>query len=1658
MKKWLFSISLCLLAAVLIFSNQTTAHAAEGNTRYCQGCKKDIALDQWTALSGELSETVTLKSGQHYYLTGHITGKPSGGILFSGVGCFDLNGFNITPGKNCIVFSCNAGTTNIMGSGTVTGTYAGSSVSGAAINANNSSIVHLYGGTYRKTVENPTIYIKSAKVHIYDGVTLSSTGTYTTYPIVYTSTSSALFHMHGGTITGGAITGSSGGNLRIQKGTFTMDGGIISGGSATLGGNVSIYNTATFTMNGGTITGGTASKTYGGGNLYVSGSTATINGGLITQGVAGTTAYGGGNIGINTSSVTINDGVISYGKATNSSCTGGGNIYVNGTDSALNIAGGAIEYGYIAGGEGCNVYVKSGTSTLGTNAYIGDKGNETQGNIGYYVASGKLTSSARFSDNLKVVSGDVQILGGQYHAISCDEGVTCQITGGSFREDYSAYVAEGYDLITVPVANGDEYKYVVIPTGGTTDAVLVDKKGNEINVIDALSLFDPTKHSHIKLYQNYNLGAISASKVPVVDLNGYNMTISGTGTLKVYDSANDDYDTDACGIVTNNGTVKIQQEFIAPNSNHYVSVTSGKKTTMHRLEMKVSAVSVRTATAGIYYTTTMYCDDTLAGNVDTYGVVLSLMNMPGSDFRTEKNEGNLYTTATKAFQSGVSINSAVVNNIMQSGKNAATNTTYGKVAIYANPYISFKSGVTCMGDYKNADKSTADADFTGTAYSLYDLMMAFDNQYAKLSKNERTALNEFYKTWQKKGMDWKFKNIYAPADPPPSTPETDPTMNLVLTNGKGYCYACKKTVTWKALNQKTYKETPYGTAGDNTHIYLAEDITYNGTEGSAFLIAPTTEGHSACLHLNGHSLTATADRAIYGHTGILNVLGSGKLSGYAASSNQGAAIQINNNTGTGVINLYSGTYSHAKDSHETSYAISIWSNGGIVNIYDNAKVDGSANGKAIRNNSTGGNSRLGLYRATVTGNVSIAGSSTKTSELILDTAQIEGTLDLTSRNTVTLKGAPYVKRMNIATATILQLEDISLDTEITVSATGRFTTQTQNAEELQTCFRAAKSADTILIEENAFVCRATMNGKVKPNASNQATCAVCNKTVTWTAIRSGATPIQLAAGGHYYLTASLTYDGADAPFITAPNAEGKTACLHLNGYNITAKKNAAIYSNVGNLNVLGNGTVSGYAAKSANGCAVFVNGSTATINLYGGTYQKASGSHASSAAVCCGSSGGSLSLCEEARVAAKNDLAIYVSTSKYAATNLTVKESYVQGNVTLSAPAGSFATTVTINSATIAGKLDFASGVNLTLSGRPRIQNLTVAKGALATVKSLTNGADIRVSAEGAFTKATDQAWAWEGFFDAVDSSKHVAVKNSAFTCSTKTELPNGNRILVIGNSQTYYSKYVIDRQNNTMYMGYRENDQGYLYQVCKANGADVTVTNFSFPMHTLYDYYSGSCKADKGHNGYNHMADLEGQVYDYVIMQEGNEALNKTNILAECQPLMDYFRKVNPNTKFVYLVTVRAHRNNTKWMSSVKELEKAGVIVVDWGAIAYDLMTGKVTAPGGTEKYQLYSFVVNKTSVDGHHPNILSGYISAQMTFSAITGKSAVGCDYSFWNDSAANSTFDLAAYLKVFYAYDSTKPSNTNFETVFNSPTEMKGLQQLIDKYLKEKSYLTY
>ncbi|MDR1229865.1 MAG: hypothetical protein LBK61_00530 [Spirochaetaceae bacterium] len=115
------------------------------------------------------------------------------------------------------------------------------------------------------------------------------------------SANAPLVRVSGGTLTmkervtlKNNSNAGKGGGVHVNGGTFTMNGGTISGNTPSQGGGVYVDENGTFTMNGGTISGNTASQ--GGGGVYVTssgnGSTFNMSGDAVIRG--NTAANGNG--------------------------------------------------------------------------------------------------------------------------------------------------------------------------------------------------------------------------------------------------------------------------------------------------------------------------------------------------------------------------------------------------------------------------------------------------------------------------------------------------------------------------------------------------------------------------------------------------------------------------------------------------------------------------------------------------------------------------------------------------------------------------------------------------------------------------------------------------------------------------------------------------------------------------------------------------------------------------------------------------------------------------------------------------------------------------------------------------------------------------------------------------------------------------------------------------------------------------------------------------------------------------------------------------------------------------------------------------------------------------------------------------------------------
>lgn len=286
---------------------------------------------------------------------------------------------------------------------------------------------------------------------------------------------------------------------------------------------------------------------------------------------------------------------------------------------------------------------------------------------------------------------------------------------------------------------------------------------------------------------------------------------------------------------------------------------------------------------------------------------------------------------------------------------------------------------------------------------------------------------------------------------------------------------------------------------------------------------------------------------------------------------------------------------------------------------------------------------------------------------------------------------------------------------------------------------------------------------------------------------------------------------------------------------------------------------------------------------------------------------------------------------------------------------------------------------------------------------------------------------------------------------SNSPSLMNNKKAIFIGNSFIYWGgcvTYVTNDEANEPIRA-EGKDKGYFNEVCKANGVNIDVYNYTYGSKDLNWIYENILK-----NKEKSFLDS----FNYVFISEAGQ--DKSTFMADFDKLAALF----PNAEdIVYLAHEDTFRSNaTNIIKALPELAQKGVKVVAWGDLVRDIYTGDVTVPNATLQYNKNSFVKNSTGAmpenaavtsisgqgDTYHQNPLSGYITAQMCFAAISGSLCEGQKYDFCWDKTIAPQYDLQNFVECQYNNNQT----TNFVEIFNSPADMLGIQKLMDKYINQ------
>lgn len=604
------------------------------------------------------------------------------------------------------------------------------------------------------TGEGGVIYANNGKVNIYGGLICGASAAKGGAVVLQGASSSkqAKLNMYNGVIRDGVAT-AGGGNIMLEYAKVTIEDGLILNGKANNGAN--LYNdggTSTLlTIRGGIIAYGTAAN-YGGG-LYHSAtnSKTTMEDGLFYH----CEAKDGGNAYINNGIFTMYGGSLTGGIANNGTS---GNLRANAGKYYIDKDGDVDKnYTYIGDNDPAD--------TIPTPRIIGGSAVTGGGNIN---ATGNLKLGKCHIAGGKAANGNDLILGDTAYMTvepAFDDTLVMSLTGVRLTK-----LEESRELCNTfcTALNGklyvENYNMAMLVRSETgslalAGAALVDIATEEPTWYpDAQAAVDAcTDSSFVRLYAPRN--TVELSRDTVVDLNGSQLTVTGTGKLYGFDSENDDYD--GFGTVTGANT---QNSYIAPNGNLYITLTDENGTSFHRLGVGIRNVSLRTASAGIYFRGTWDCDSVLQEKIRSYGVAVSVEDMPGSDFAAD---GDTLYTAFDGSALGTEHTSVIVENILQEG---ADNWERGLQTIYASAYAVIDDG---------SEAGLTVTQPKGIGYSMYDVLRNIDNHWPQLTEAQKEQVKQLYNLDVETMKNWKLYNLMADIN---GTPSVRPLKVLTIGN------------------------------------------------------------------------------------------------------------------------------------------------------------------------------------------------------------------------------------------------------------------------------------------------------------------------------------------------------------------------------------------------------------------------------------------------------------------------------------------------------------------------------------------------------------------------------------------------------------------------------------------------------------------------------------------------------------------------------------------------------------------------------------------------------------------------------------------------------------------------------------------------------------
>ena len=943
----------------------------------------------------EANKVITISGTGSYYLGGNLDAA----IVISASGTVNLclNGYmldasgintsaiTVQNGATLVLFDCQTGSSShthsysvgdnglytfgsgnsSINGGVITG---GSATSGGGVNVNSGASFTMYGGVIAGNSAgsgNPSRGggVFAGGTFTMEGGTISGN----TAPIGggVSVRNDAVFTMTDGIVSNNtAVTVSNagdhksgiGGGVNVGEGTFTMNGGTVSGNAAQKdgksstgrGGGVYIYSNSTFNFSGGTVSENTA---YDGAGIFVyeGSSTLTMSGGNLIKNNA---SHNGGGIYINEGSGTTVSGGVIGGKTAEQSggktgtadspvwdnngntATFGGGVYVNG-NSVFTMTNGEISYNRAMTGGGIHVNASSGSggngniilgsTTAGNKVTITENraifnddrgtGERTNG-----MGGGVFVWNNAPDNSSNTYIADVDILGtveitGNYnkddHAenLYLDVGVKINGDEGGSSDDDDTYKINSDSNIGITLApehDGDFIDGSTVETGGDGSLPISADKGG---------VFEPSGNTY-RIYYTIDITCTNATVNAGADIEN--------GKLKLYHS------TDATAGASSFTVSAADGYVIGADSVKIFGATA------------TGVDGVYTATYSAYIAAT---DKTIS--VSAVEAEASVFFDSDGDNTADEGETTYYATIEEAFayansDSVTTTNSSVAEiDLLKNAETVETLTVNDDVYITLdlNGYVLKYSGENSEGPATNASVITVNYGY----FTLNDSNTATAHSYY-VAESGLWVVDDGSGTWSV-----------------PSGATTGTIYGGVITGGTGTPTGANDSTDGGGIYIRGYRVVINGgTIAGNTAVYGGGvyvsdyDCTMNG--GAISGNVATASGGGISYNASEGTLIVNSGAVVSNNTAI-DGYGGGIYVSSATLTLQGAKISDNTAEEGGGIYVEEGRFSMS--SGEVSGNTATGDGGGIyISGFDNGNTYSLTGGTISNNTATNGG---GLY-------------------------------------------------------------------------------------------------------------------------------------------------------------------------------------------------------------------------------------------------------------------------------------------------------------------------------------------------------------------------------------------------------------------------------------------------------------------------------------------------------------------------------------------------------------------------------------------------------------------------------------------------------------------------------------------------------------------------